>query len=80
MSQSDTPSADLSRGGTKQPVFPALAMSRPGDGPSQPAWKRRPRHFPFWNNPRWGFFLLFVFAANILVATLAWVIVRLITS
>lgn len=82
MSQSDTLKANLSQGGTKKPVFPASAMSRHGNGPSRKSiWKRGLASFASWNNPKWVFFfLLLVFAANILLATLAWVIVRWVTG
>jgi hypothetical protein len=34
--------------------------------------------FARWNKPRWGLLLLLVFPGNVLVATIAWIIVRLI--
>ena len=82
MSQSDTLKANLSQGGTKEPVFPALSMSRQGNGPSQKnILKKRLAAFTSWKNPKGGFFLLLVvIAANIILATLAWLIVRLITG
>jgi hypothetical protein len=32
-----------------------------------------------WRHPRWGLFLLLVLAGNVVVATLAWIIVGLVT-
>lgn len=82
MSQSDTPKAILSQSGTKEPVFLASAMSRYSNGPSRKSiWKKRLGSFGSWNNPKWGFcFLLLVLAGNIVLATLVWVIVKLVTG
>ena len=81
MSQSDTLKANLSQGGTQEPAVPALAMSRHGNGRRKSIWKRGPASFGSWNNPKWGLaLLLLVFAANIVLAMLAWVIVKLITG
>ena len=80
LSQSDT-KANLSQGDTKASVFPTskVAMSRHGEGPLQRAILRKGLpSFARWNKPKWGLFLLLVLAGNALVATLAWIIVRLI--
>jgi len=82
MSQSDTPKAMLSQSGTMEPVFLASAMSQHGNGPSPKSiWKKRLGSFGSWNNPKWGLgFLLLVLAGNIVLATLVWVIVKLVTG
>ena len=82
MIQSDTLKAVLSQSGTKEPVLLASAMSQHGNGPSRKSfWNRRLASFGSWNNPKWGFaFLLLVLAANIVLAMLAWVIVKLVTG
>jgi hypothetical protein len=56
-------------------------MSRHANGLRKSIWKRQLASFGSWNNPKWGFaFLLLVLAANIVLAMLAWVIVRWVTS
>ena len=71
----------LSQSDTRASVFPTsnLAMGRHGDGRSQRALRQNePPPFARWNKPKWALFLLLVLAANILVASLAWIIVRLV--
>jgi len=71
----------LSQRDTKASVFPTsgLAMGRHGDGRSRRAVRRNePPSFARWNKPKWGLFLLLVLAGNILVASLAWFIIRLV--
>ena len=82
MIQSDKLKAVLSQSGTKEPVLLASAMSQHGNGPSRKSfWNRRLASFGSWNNPKWGFaLLLLVLAANIVLAMLAWVIVKLVTG
>jgi hypothetical protein len=81
MSQSETLRANLSRDGTKELVVPVLTMSRHGNGPRKSIWKRGLPSFASWNNPKWGFFfLLLLLAADIVLAMVAWVIVRLVTG
>lgn len=59
----------------------SAAMSRHSDGaPQKDVWRKRLLSFSRWNKPKRGLFLLLVFAGNVLVATLAWVIVRLISG
>jgi hypothetical protein len=41
-------------------------------------WQRGLPPFVHWNNPRWGPFLLLVLAADVAVASLAWIIVSLV--
>jgi hypothetical protein len=38
------------------------------------------RTFARWNKAHWGFLLLLVFVGNVLVATVAWIAVRLVTG
>jgi len=74
---------NLSQSDTNASVFPTsnVAMSRHGNDPSQRAiWRKGLPSFAHWNKPRWGLFLLLVFAGNVLVATLAWIIVRWVTG
>ena len=56
-------------------------MSRRSNNPSQRIISRKePPSFAGWNKPQWGPFLLLLFAGNVVVATLAWIIVRLVTG
>jgi len=74
---------NLSQTDTKASVFPTsdAAMSRHDNGPSLRAiWRNGLLSFVRWNKPGRGLFLLLVLAGNVLVATLAWIIVRLITG
>ena len=74
---------NLSQCDTKASVFPIsnVAMSWHGNDPSQRATRRKGLpSFARWNKPKRGLFLLLVFAGNVLVATLAWIIVRLVTG
>jgi hypothetical protein len=58
-----------------------VAMSRHGNGPSQrTVWRKGRLSLPHWNKPRWVLFVLLVFAGNVFVATIAWIIVRLVTG
>jgi hypothetical protein len=62
-------------------VFPSsdVRMNQHGNGRPHPSiWRRGP--FARWNKPRWGVFLLLVLVGNILVATIAWMIVRLVVG
>jgi hypothetical protein len=71
----------LSQRDTRASVFPisGLAIGRHGDDRSPRAIRRNePPSFAHWNKPKWGLFLLLVLAANVLVASLAWVIIRLV--
>ena len=80
LSQSDT-KVKLSQGDTEENVFPIckLAMSRYGESLLQKVIGRKGQpSFDRWNRPKWGLFLLLVFIGNVLVATLAWIIVRLV--
>ena len=43
-------------------------------------WRKGPLPFARWSKLRWGLLLLLVFAGNVLVATIAWIIVRLVTG
>jgi hypothetical protein len=43
-------------------------------------WRKGPPPFARWNKPRWALLLLLVFAGNVLVATIAWISVRLATQ
>jgi hypothetical protein len=83
LSQSDTRKANPSQSATKAGVFPATdpAMSQRGDGPSRKSiWQRGLPSFARWNKPRRSLFFLLVLAANVLLATLAWIIVRLVAG
>ena len=81
MTQNDTLKIILSQGGTRETAVPALAMSRHRNGARKSIWKRGPQSFGFCNNPKSGFFfILVVLAANIILATLAWVIVGWVTG
>ena len=40
--------------------------------------RKGPLPFARWNKPQWALLLLLVFAGNVLVATIAWIIVRLV--
>jgi hypothetical protein len=74
---------NLSQTDTKANVFPTsdAAMSRHDNGPSLRAiWRKGPPSFARWNKPKWGLFFLLVLTGNVLVATLAWIIVRLVTG
>jgi hypothetical protein len=56
-------------------------MNRHGNGRSQRSICRKgPPSFARWNKPQRGLFLLLLLAGNVLVATLAWIIVRLVTG
>jgi len=58
-----------------------IGMNRHSKGPSQRTiWRKGPPSFPRWNKPKWGLFLLLVLAGNVLVATIAWIIVRLVVG
>ena len=43
-------------------------------------WRKGPPPFARWNKPQRALLLLLVFAGNVLVATIAWIIVRLVTG
>jgi hypothetical protein len=43
-------------------------------------WQSGLPPFADWNNPRWGLFLLLVLAGDVIVATLAWIIVWLVMN
>ncbi len=69
---------ELSRNDTYPSLFSTagLAMaSGDGNGTSGTASRRPPTPFAGWNRPKWGLFLLLVLAGNVLMATLAWLIV-----
>jgi hypothetical protein len=54
-------------------------MNQHGNDRSQRSiW--RPPSFARWNKPQQALLLLLVYAGNILVATIAWIIVRLVTG
>jgi hypothetical protein len=54
---------------------------RPSEGSSQRAISRKgPSWFARWKEPRSGLYLLLALAGNVLVATLAWIVVRLVTG
>jgi hypothetical protein len=55
-------------------------MSRRSNNPSQRIISRKEPPFAGLNKPQWGPFLLLLFAGNVLVATLAWIIVRLVSG
>ena len=58
-----------------------LAMNRHGNARSQRSiWRKAFSSLARCNKPRWGLWLLLVFAGNVLVATIAWTIVRLVTE
>jgi hypothetical protein len=58
-----------------------IGMNRRGNGrPRRSIWRKDPPPFAHWNKPRWGLFLLLVLCGNVLVATIAWMIVRLVTG
>ena len=58
-----------------------VGMNRRSNEPSQRIISRKgPPPFAGWNNPQWGLFLLLLLAGNVFVATLAWIIVRLVTG
>jgi hypothetical protein len=58
-----------------------VAMNRHGNGrPQRSIWRKGSPSLPRCNKPRWGPVLLLVLAGNILVATIAWIIVRLVTE
>jgi hypothetical protein len=40
-------------------------------------WQRKLAPFAHWSHPRFGLFLLVVFAGNVVVATLVWLLVGL---
>jgi hypothetical protein len=46
----------------------------------QSIWRKGPPSFARWNKPQQALLLLLVFAGNVLVATIAWIIVRLVTG
>jgi hypothetical protein len=56
-----------------------IGMNRQDEGPPERTSSQK-GPFARWNKPRWGLFLLLVLAGNVLVATLAWIIVRLVTG
>jgi hypothetical protein len=41
-------------------------------------WRKGSPPFAPWNKPRWALLLLLVYAGNVLVATIAWIIVTLV--
>jgi hypothetical protein len=56
-------------------------MNRHGNDRSQRSiWQKGPPSFVHWNKPQRALLLLLVFAGNVLVATIAWIIVRLVTG
>jgi hypothetical protein len=65
---------------TTRPSPSLNQMNRRSNDPSQRIISRkRPPPFAGWNKPQWALLLLLVFAGNVLVATIAWIIVRLVT-
>jgi hypothetical protein len=65
-----------------QKYSPSLnQMNRHGNDRSQRStWRKGPPSFARWNKPQRALLLLLVFAGNILVASVAWIIVRLVTG